>query len=75
MAEKIQKAFSAKFRKNKQADADEKEAMARELAAAEVVPVVKIDGRKIGTGRPGKNSKAFMQAYHALTNASGAEIL
>ena len=30
VAEKIQKAFSAKFRKNKQADADEKEAMARE---------------------------------------------
>ena len=30
MAEKIQKAFSAKFRKNKQADADEKEAMARD---------------------------------------------
>ncbi len=43
--------------------------------AAEVVPVVKIDGRKIGTGRPGKHTKAFMQAYHALTNASGSEIL
>ena len=43
--------------------------------AAEVVPVVKIDGRKIGTGRPGKYTKAFMQAYHALTNASGAAIL
>ena len=43
--------------------------------AAEVVPVVKIDGRKIGTGRPGKHTKAFMQAYHALTNASGAAIL
>ena len=43
--------------------------------AAEVVPVVKIDGRKIGPGRPGKHTKAFMQAYHALTNASGSEIL
>ena len=43
--------------------------------AAEVVPVVKIDGRKIGSGRPGKHTKAFMQAYHALTNASGSEIL
>ena len=42
--------------------------------AAEVVPVVKIDGRKIGTGRPGKHTKAFMQAYHALTNASGSAI-
>ena len=30
VAEKIQKGFSAKFRKNKQADADEKEAMARD---------------------------------------------
>ena len=43
--------------------------------AAEVVPVVKIDGRKIGTGRPGKHTKAFKQAYHDLTNASGAAIL
>ena len=42
--------------------------------AAEIVPVVKIDGRVIGNGRPGKLTRRFIQAYHALTEASGEPI-
>ena len=42
--------------------------------AAEIVPVVKIDGRVIGNGRPGKLTRRFIQAYHALTETSGEAI-
>ena len=42
--------------------------------AAEVVPVVKIDGRTVGNGRPGKWTAMFIKAYKELTNATGAEI-
>ncbi|MEC8929165.1 MAG: branched-chain-amino-acid transaminase [Verrucomicrobiota bacterium] len=42
--------------------------------AAEIVPVVKIDGRVIGNGRPGKLTRRFIQAYHALTETSGEPI-
>jgi branched-chain amino acid aminotransferase len=41
---------------------------------AEVVPVVKIDGRVIGTGKPGSVTLRLMAAYHALTNCSGEPI-
>jgi branched-chain amino acid aminotransferase len=41
---------------------------------AEVVPVVKIDGRVIGTGKPGPVTLRLMKAYHALTNCSGEPI-
>jgi branched-chain amino acid aminotransferase len=41
---------------------------------AEVVPVVKIDGRVIGTGKPGPVTLGLMKAYHALTNCSGEPI-
>ena len=41
---------------------------------AEMVPVVKIDGRVIGTGRPGLVTKKLVKSYHALTNASGEPI-
>jgi len=43
--------------------------------AAEVVPVVKIDGRQIGRGKPGKITKNLMNAYRNLTNSTGQEIL
>src|ERR1017187_5470090 len=33
---------------------------------AEIVPVVKIDGRVIGTGKPGQLTKKLVTAYHAL---------
>jgi branched-chain amino acid aminotransferase len=42
--------------------------------AAEVVPVVKIDGRQIGSGKPGKLTKNLIKAYQNLTNSTGEEI-
>jgi branched-chain amino acid aminotransferase len=41
---------------------------------AEIVPVVKIDGRTIGKGKPGRLTKRFVLAYHALTKESGEPI-
>jgi branched-chain amino acid aminotransferase len=42
--------------------------------AAEIMPVVKIDGRPIGTGRPGPITQRLVAQYHALTKASGEPI-
>jgi branched-chain amino acid aminotransferase len=42
--------------------------------AAELIPVVKIDGRVIGSGRPGPVMKRLSQEYHALTQVSGEPI-
>ena len=41
---------------------------------AEIVPVVKIDGRVIGTGKPGPVTRKLEVNYHALTKASGEPI-
>jgi branched-chain amino acid aminotransferase len=41
---------------------------------AEIMPVVKIDGRVIGTGKPGPLTRELVEKYHALTNASGEPI-
>lgn len=41
---------------------------------AEIVPVVKIDGRTIGSGKPGPVTKKLVADYHALTKASGEPI-
>jgi branched-chain amino acid aminotransferase len=41
---------------------------------AELVPVVKIDGRVIGSGRPGRVTRKLVTAYHALTKISGEPI-
>jgi branched-chain amino acid aminotransferase len=41
---------------------------------AEIVPVVKIDGRSIGTGKPGPVTRRLVMEYHALTNVSGEPI-
>lgn len=41
---------------------------------AEVVPVVKIDGRVIGNGKPGASSLNLIERYHALTKVSGEPI-
>jgi branched-chain amino acid aminotransferase len=41
---------------------------------AEVIPVVKIDGRIIGTGKPGAVTKDLVAAYHRLTISTGEPI-
>jgi len=42
--------------------------------AAELVPVVKIDGRVIGNGKPGRVTRGLMAQYRALTKVSGEPI-
>lgn len=39
--------------------------------AAEVIPVVKIDGRMIGSGRPGRVTQALRKAFHSRTRTDG----
>ena len=41
---------------------------------AEIVPIVKIDGRVIGTGKPGRVTRALEEQYRALTKVSGEPI-
>ncbi len=39
--------------------------------AAEVIPMVTCDGRKIGDGRPGKITGQVIAAFRAITNSDG----
>ncbi|MFH1778429.1 MAG: branched-chain-amino-acid transaminase [Candidatus Omnitrophota bacterium] len=39
--------------------------------AAELIPVVKIDGRVIGNGKPGKITLSLIQRFHKLTKVDG----
>jgi branched-chain amino acid aminotransferase len=41
---------------------------------AELIPVVKIDGRVIGSGRPGRTTRTFVKKYRELTQTSGEPI-
>jgi branched-chain amino acid aminotransferase len=41
---------------------------------AEIMPVIKIDGRVIGSGRPGPLTGKLVEEYHALTKVSGEPI-
>jgi len=41
---------------------------------AELIPVVKIDGRLIGSGKPGRLTRDLVKKYHALTQVSGEPI-
>jgi branched-chain amino acid aminotransferase len=41
---------------------------------AEIMPIVKIDGRVIGSGKPGPLTKKLVGEYHSLTKASGEPI-
>jgi branched-chain amino acid aminotransferase len=43
-------------------------------SGAELVPVVKVDGRVIGTGKPGPKTLELVTRYHALTKVSGEPI-
>jgi len=42
--------------------------------AAEVIPVVKVDGRTIGTGRPGEITNRLIEAFRSLTKTEGVLI-
>ena len=39
--------------------------------AAEVIPVVKIDGRVIGSGKPGPITRQLLERFHDLANRTG----
>lgn len=41
---------------------------------AELIPVTKIDGRVIGSGKPGPVTRSLVQKYHALTQTTGEPI-
>jgi len=41
---------------------------------AEIMPVIKIDGRVIGTGKPGPITRKLVTEYHALTKVTGEPI-
>ena len=41
---------------------------------AELIPVVKIDGRVIGDGKPGPVTRDLVKRYHAMTQVSGEPI-
>lgn len=41
--------------------------------AAEIIPVVKVDGRTIGTGKPGAVTFRMMKMFRALTGQSGVK--
>jgi branched-chain amino acid aminotransferase len=41
---------------------------------AEVVPVVKVDGRVIGSGKPGARTRELEKKYHELVQSSGEPI-
>jgi len=41
---------------------------------AEIMPVIKIDGRVIGSGQPGPLTSRLVGEYHALTKVSGEPI-
>lgn len=41
---------------------------------AEIVPIVKIDARVIGDGKPGQLTRTLVADYHALTKVSGEPI-
>lgn len=41
---------------------------------AEIMPVIKIDGRVIGTGKPGPLTRKLVTEYHALTKVTGQPI-
>lgn len=42
--------------------------------AAEIVPVVKVDGRQIGNGKPGEITKKLLNAFRELTQTDGVLI-
>ncbi len=42
--------------------------------AAEIVPVISLDGREIGSGKPGKVTHDLLAAYRELRVQDGAKV-
>jgi branched-chain amino acid aminotransferase len=42
--------------------------------AAEIIPVVKVDGRVIGSGKPGPITVDLIKAFRQLTDVDGVEV-
>lgn len=42
--------------------------------AAEIVPVVRLDGRPIGSGAPGPVTRSLIEDFHALTRSEGVPV-
>ena len=42
--------------------------------AAEVIPVVELDRRRIGTGEPGEITRKLLKAFHELAMSTGTPI-
>ena len=43
-------------------------------SAAEAIPIVKVDGRTIGSGKPGEMTKLLIKDFKDLTQSTGTEI-
>jgi len=41
--------------------------------AAEIIPVVKVDGKRIGDGKPGKLTNLFLREFHKFTKTDGVK--
>jgi branched-chain amino acid aminotransferase len=42
--------------------------------AAEIIPAVQVDGRRIGDGKPGPLTRAVLERYHELTQSQGTPV-
>jgi branched-chain amino acid aminotransferase len=42
--------------------------------AAEVIPVVSLDRRVIGDGKPGPITKRFLEAFHRIATSTGTPV-
>ena len=42
--------------------------------AAEIIPVINVDDRPIGTGKPGRFTRSLIKAFRELTQTEGASI-
>jgi len=42
--------------------------------AAEVIPVIEVDGRKIGTGKPGTHTGRILQVFRRKASAEGTRL-
>ncbi len=43
-------------------------------SGAELIPVIEIDGRLVGDGKPGKHFKKLLEAYQKMTHSQGVPL-